>query len=185
MARYTLEHTDRSVTFTVSEIAPPKTVWFTVRYDDANDKSLVIHESRNATSATLTETFEVPRGHKYATNVDFGDGVYLGLQTFDTISGRPDDWTWSGIIASGSAYENLTAEAWNRFEDRIDEFRKYKGLTAYGFTRAVSGMTLLVTLFSEAEAAIGGIPGHGTVPTGRELAMTYFNGLANALNAVS
>ena len=49
----------------------------------------------------------------------------------------------------------------------------------------MSGTTLLITLFTEAEAAIGGIPGHGTVPTSRLLAMSYFDGLADALNAVT
>lgn len=185
MAAYTISNTSTTVTFKVTGISPPKTVWFTVRYDDANNKSMVIHESRSATSATLTETFSVPQGHKYATNVDFGDGAYLGLKTFDTLPDRPSDWSWSGIIYSGAPLSNLTASVWNRFTARINEFREYKNQSSYSFTTARSGVTDIADCVPQAVAAIRGLNGHGTLPSSVTISASTWIQLANAMNAVS
>ena len=193
MASYSISVSGKTVTFDITGLGVGEIIYFFVRYEPAPaDGSMLVDADHNgggpytATGDRFTQSFSVlSPGRSYTVNVQVGD-VRLGAQTFTVKeSVRPTDWSWVGILYAGCPYENLTAEAWNRFEDRIDEFRLYKGLTAYGFTRAVRGMTLLVTLFSEAEMAISGIPGHGTVPTGREMAMTYFNGLAAALNAVT
>ncbi len=186
MASYTVSVSGSDVTFNVTGIASGNLVEILIRLA-ADTSDVTVNEKLTATSSTFSKTYTLDP-EEYACNVKVNDGDWLGKQTFtiEDNSGptRPSDWSWSGIIYSGCPLENLTASHWNDFEDRINAFREYAGLSAYGFTRAVSGVTLLSTLFSEAESAIGTIPGHGTVPMSRALSMTYFDGLADALNAV-
>lgn len=189
MASYSITRHGDGITFSVSGLSEGDNVRFFIRY--ANDENSVIYDAENviATGSEMTYDVSLFPG-TFTANVRV-NGDWLGAKTFtiedhpDPGQIRPDNWSWSGIIYSGCPLENLTAANWRWFQSRIDEFRIYKGVGAYGFTTPVAGVTPLITLFTEAEAAIDGIPGSGTVPTGRELAMTYFDGLADALNAVN
>ncbi len=189
MASYTISQNSAGtqLTWTVTGLTAGDQVVFFIRYEP-NDNNAGLQQigPRAATDSTMTQSCTIEPGQYYVTRVSVND-VPLAAQYFtanDPAGSRPEDWSWSGIIWSGCPLENLTAAAWNRFTARVNEFRTYAGNGAYSFTQAVSGQTPLVTLFSEAEAAIRGTTGHGTVPTGRELSMTYFDGLASALNAV-
>lgn len=185
MADYTISTNaaGTSVTFKVTGLSKGDELWFWLRYDP-DPGSMLVSEGKTAADGTYTISYTITPGLSYACNVAV-NGTRLGAKTFTAGSGtkRPANWEWSGIY-SGAPYENLNALQWNRFSDRINEFRAYKGLTAYPFTEAVSGVTLLSTLFSESRSAINDIPGHGTVPTVLYLSATSLNQLAAALNAV-
>ena len=103
-------------------------------------------------------------------------------------SPRPNNWSWTNTISSGSQIK-LTAAEWNSFTSRINEFRDYKGLSAYSFTTAISGTTPIeYTICNQAYTAINAITGHGTMPAqltnGGPLYASFFNGLKDALNAI-
>lgn len=121
-------------------------------------------------------------------------GAYwpAGSGTFTVTSDeaeRPDDWSWRSTIESGGKV-GLTAYEWNRFCNRINDFRIYKGLETYDFTTVVSGETeISAAICNEAWYAIEEISGHGNMPdeavSGCPLYADFFNGLMNALNAIS
>lgn len=104
------------------------------------------------------------------------------------VKARPFDWSWVTTVSQGSAI-NLTAAEWNSFTSRINEFRKYSGLSEYSFTTAVSGSTKIeASICNQAYTAIEAILYHGTLPTklvsGGLLYASFFNGLKDALNAI-
>lgn len=180
---YQISSDNRTITFTVTGLSPGDLVFFYIRHANVSE-NLAPTTSYTAQLSVMVQAFPVLEPNSsYVVNVAAA-GALLGAKEFTTgaSTGRPSNWSWSGIIASGSDYSNLTAAQWNRFEDRINEFRRYKGLANYNFTRAVSGQTLLVTLFSEAETAISQMNGPVSVPSTRTLSMTYFSTLAGALN---
>lgn len=188
MASYSITKDGDGIIFSVSGLSEGDNVRFFIRFADDENSVIYDADKNYATGSDMTHGVSLFPG-TFTANVKVNDD-WLGAKTFtiedhpDPGETRPENWSWSGIIYSGCPLENLTAADWRSFQSRIDEFRIYKGIGAYGFTAPVSGETLLATLFKEAEAAIAEIPGSGTVPAGRELAMTYFDGLADALNAV-
>ena len=190
MASYSISYTQTTLTFTVTGISAGTECAFWLQ-KTATGEMILSADKATSTGTSLTKSYNVLEpGTAYACNARAGENTsLLGRKNFTTpgtpTPTRPADWDWSPFIWSGCPYESLSYTVWNQFTARIDAFRKYKGLSEYGFTTAVSGETLLITLFTEAEAAIRAIPGHGTVPTDRALAMSYFDGLASALNAVT
>ncbi len=178
--------------WTVSGIQAGDLVVFHIRYEpndnNAHYRRFPADGTYTASGTTYDFNCPIEPGQHYACTVNINlAGTNLPLQyiTANGSPGRPSNWTWPTTIYSGAPYENLTAAIWSSFESRINEFRRYKGGSNYGFTAPVSGVTLLNTCFSEAEAAISGISGHGTVPAVRELSMAYLSGLADALNVVT
>lgn len=116
---------------------------------------------------------------------------YSGSAGYVTLTAavRPNDWSWTSTVAQNSQIK-LTAAEWNNFTARINQFRSYKGLSAYSFTTAVKNSTPIEAgICNQARTAIDAISGHGTLPTalvsGGTLYASFFNGLKNALNAIS
>ena len=82
---------------------------------------------------------------------------------------RPADWEWTTNVSKGAAVSfyngairPLTAAEWNAFTTRINEFRKYMGLSNYSFTTVNSNTNFTAAIYNEAVAAIKGISGYGT-----------------------
>lgn len=116
---------------------------------------------------------------------------YSGSAGYVTLTAtvRPNDWSWTSTVAQNSQIK-LTAAEWNNFTARINQFRSYKGLSAYSFTTAVKNSTPIEAgICNQARTAIDAISGHGTLPTalvsGGALYASFFNGLKTALNAIS
>ena len=67
---------------------------------------------------------------------------------------RPDDWGWSSVIRAGRPVR-ISAYEWNRFCNRINDFRLYVGLPEYGaFERAYSGDPITAEIVEHAVYAI-------------------------------
>lgn len=191
MAGYYISSTNESVTFSVYGLSSGDSVRLYVRYEP-DPGSAVVDQTYTATSSTMSLTFTIPSSSTYAANCKVNSS-WLGAQYFSTGSSgsgstRPSDWSWSSGLSSGNII-NMRYSEWNNFLSRINEFRAYKGLGNYSFTTAVSGQPMRAIQANQAIDAIGGIPGHGTLPTSvvagvTVISVSFFNALKNALNAV-
>lgn len=112
--------------------------------------------------------------------------------TFSTLScpnPRPSDFNWTNSKNSGSDY-NLNAEEWNYLTLKINEFRGYKGVSAWYFTSAGVGNTFTAQLFNEAVNALSGIPDKSInepypQSSGNIIYASDLNGLKDSLNSTS
>lgn len=121
------------------------------------------------------------------------------------LNNRPDNWEWNPLINteaiipfSNNTFFPVTANQWNQFWARINEFRQYKELSDFTFTvvwgesnndgtKETSDFTC--DIYNEAVEAINDIYGYEEVSeiTDRNallLANTY-NSIKNALNAIT
>ena len=189
MAAYTFTHTNTAVTFTVTGLSPGDSVAFYVRTEPYSG-SMLVDQVFTAAGTRMTQTFSVlSTGNSYAVNVAVND-VQIGAQYFNTAPARPDNWAWTSAISSGSSIK-ISAQEWNSFCDRINEFRVYKGLPKYGLFVTVSkGTPISVAIVNHARWAISVIPGCGSVPSepvaGKTvITASFFSQLRTALNAVT
>lgn len=191
MASYELTHTNTTVTFNVTGLSYGDRVRLYVRYDRLDKEVTVVDEMYTASGSTLNRTFPIPSDSSYAANCNVND-VWLGTEYFSTGSDepepeRPSDWYWSVDITAGRPI-TLSAREWNRFCTRINEFREYKGLGYYDFTTVIPGQPMRASEAKEAWTAINAISGHGPLPSnvapGGAIKASFFNQLAEALNAV-
>lgn len=101
---------------------------------------------------------------------------------------RPRDWEW--YIGKYSGYSfNITASEWNAFFDKINEFRSYKGLSYYSYTRAYWGYNFTASQYNEARNAIAAMNPWTSIPSYRSRGETIYasdiNSLRDSLNSVS
>lgn len=187
MASYTISNTNTSVTFNVSGLSSGDKVRFYVRYEPDSGGSIV-DQTLTASGSTMSRTFSVSAGRSYAVNVSVNSGGWIGAKYFSTGSDRPSNWSWSSTISKGNKMR-ITATDWNNFCSRINAFRAYKGLSNYSFTAAVSGRSMTAAQGNQARSAINEISGHGSLPSsavrGSTVTASFFNGLKDALNAIS
>lgn len=98
-------------------------------------------------------------------NNTYGTGT-PSYENFSTSTTRPNNWSWSSLTSSihfsatyldnGIRKGNIVnASEWNNFCIRINDFRKYKGLSAYSFTSVSSKQALTPAIYNEAVTAIG------------------------------
>lgn len=102
-------------------------------------------------------------------------------------SSRPSNFSWTNAKTQGKAF-NLTAAEWNSFTSKINEFRKYKGLSNYSFTYAYKGDTFTAAMYNQARKAIQAVDGYGTyIPTvsaGDNITAYAMNVLVSELNSI-
>ncbi len=98
---------------------------------------------------------------------------------------RPDDWYWWSTIASGERV-NISADEWNAFCDRINEFRSYCGFSDYPFTYVWSGMLISADIVNEAYYAIADMK-YGALPatSGGTMYASFFLKLQDTLNSIA
>lgn len=187
MASYTISNTNTSVTFNVSGLKSGNSVRLYVRYDSSS--TTVVDSYYTATGTTLSRTFTIPSKSSYAANCNVND-LWLGAKYFSTGSDpvRPSNWYWSTTPVKGNTLR-LSANDWNNFCKRINEFRDYKRLGAYSFSTVYSGNRMMAWQANEARSAISAISGHGTLPSsassGGTINASFFTQLSAALNAIS
>ena len=106
--------------------------------------------------------------------------------TMPVVKIRPTNWQWDNTKTAGNDL-NLTASEWNRFLNRIDEFRiDYKGLPGGSYTYASQGTRITAAQYNQARAAIASM---GAVPPavliGDRLKASEFNSIRDTLNAIN
>ena len=158
----------------------------------SNSSNTTYDKKVTVTSSTYTvEITDLSPSTKYLVNVQINgaSNPWLGGKSFTTSAAakRPWDWAWWSTVTKGGKI-GLTAQEWNEFCGRINEFRIYDGLSAYSFTKVYSGDPISASIVTQARTAISSISGHGTLPSrvysGDMITAYYFNQLVAALNAV-
>lgn len=127
--------------------------------------------------------------NKYWINLLYGPGDSGSYTLNYEIQSGPSPWNWTSTIAQNYSI-GITAQEWNNFTSKINEFRQYKGLSDYSFTTAIKNTTpISANICNEAWDAINSISGHGTMPnkliTNGPIYASFFNGLKDALNTIT
>lgn len=105
--------------------------------------------------------------------------------TMPSINVRPSNWQWDNAKTAGSAL-NITANEWNRFLNRIDAFRAYKGYSAGSYTYASTGSDITANQYNQARSAIatmGAVP--PAVSRGATIRASEFNSIRDYLNTIN
>lgn len=107
----------------------------------------------------------------------------VSVTTDAPVNPRPSNWSWYSSKNSGSNF-SLTANEWNNFTDRINEFRVYKGYSTVSFTYVYSGNIVRASYFNEAKNAIGAMNATGISNryVGDEILASHLNTLRDRLN---
>lgn len=202
MASYSISYTATSVTFKLTGTTAGETYRLFVRYA-ADTSSSVINDFQTASGTSLTRTYG---GLSPSTNYKANAGLlvsgdpalgtdktsWFGGENFTTPALRPSNWEWESTIAAGEPIR-LTAGEWNGFCKRINEFRKYKGLSAYSFTTVSKGDLIRAATVNEARSAIsamypsaqqGTVLAELTAAPGDTVTAEYFHKLRARLNAI-
>lgn len=128
--------------------------------------------------------------YEYRVRAYNSDGSSSGVTTSETtLKSRPSNFSWHTAKISGEPF-NCTANEWNDFLGRINEFRQYKGLSTYGsFTIAVTGDYALATQINQARTAINDMSpptaAPSSVSSGGICLASTLNGLRDSLNSIS
>lgn len=102
---------------------------------------------------------------------------------------RPDNFAWTTAKVSGAPFL-LTAAEWTRLANTVQEFRAYKGLSAYSIgDTGIPGWAFTAGHFNQMRAAIAGMSPPtslpGTVSTGNPVFAAQLNGLRDSLNSIT
>lgn len=97
---------------------------------------------------------------------------------------RPSDWNWYTSKVQGQNI-NLTADEWNDFCARINQFRIYRGHGEITFTSAVKGQPMTAAQINQARTAINTMAAIPSVVTsGYDTSVSYINNLRTTLNSI-
>lgn len=114
-----------------------------------------------------------------------GPSVTSSNITLPVVNIRPTNWQWDTVKISGNSL-NITASEWNRFLNRIDAFRSYKGLGSGSYTYASVSSTIAANQYNQARLAISSI---GAVPyavsSGSTIYASEFNQIRDYLNIIN
>lgn len=139
------------------------------------------------------------RNFSISYNVTAGTSYYIWVRGYSSSASgttylfiippasRPTNFSWTYAKTQGQAF-NLTAAEWNSFTSKINEFRRYKGLSDYSFTYAYKGNTFTAAMYNQARRAIQAVDGYGTyIPTvsaGDNITAYAMNVLVSELNSI-
>jgi len=105
-----------------------------------------------------------------------------------TPKGKPSSFSWYTTKSSGGNF-NLTASEWNDLCTKINDFRSYRNLSDYTFTRAYSGNSFTATQYNEARNAINVMNPSTSIPiyrnSGEIIYASDINGLRDSLNSIN
>lgn len=105
----------------------------------------------------------------------------------DNAAKRPGNWEWWSVIESGAPVR-ISANEWNSFCAKIDEFREYVGYQPFGFGRVWRGDPITADLMNDARMAIASMGPTASVPPWRNpgdtISASYFMRLKDYLNSI-
>ena len=101
---------------------------------------------------------------------------------------RPDSWAWHTVKVAGQPIA-LTAQEWNSFCIKINQFRQYKSLSNYTFSTATTGSVITASIVNQAVIAISAMspstPTPATATAGQTaITASFFNTLSSSLNSL-
>lgn len=117
-------------------------------------------------------------------------GTYLySLNYSGNVSfARPNNFEWSTSKVSDQPF-NLKASEWNALLTSINQFRNYKGLSAYSFTSAIKDADTTAIQFNQAVTAINAMSPPTSAPSSQakdnDIYASLLNGLRNSLNSIN
>ena len=186
--------TKNSVYVYVSGIASGYKVYIIIREKSTGNK-IYGSTAYTATATWLDKTFTgLNPKTTYTLNVKItsGDSSYMDEDAeveFTTLAGKPEPWEWDTVVERGQTIQ-LTAEEWNNFMARINEFRVYLDMLEINdFTEAERKTTpISESICNEAWYAISGMVKAEIMPDmavqGEPITAAFFNGLKDALNSI-
>ena len=101
---------------------------------------------------------------------------------------RPSEWTWHTSKVAGGVI-SLTANEWNSFCTKINQFRQYKSLSNYSFATATSGSIITASIVNQAVNAISAMNPPTSTPSttvskSTVITASFFNTLSRSLNSI-
>ena len=138
----------------------------------AQQVALAVNPTNGAIVANATQSLNfLESGKTYTIKVylfsdEISSPVSLTVTIPDDEEERPDKFYWTTSIQTGASvrfdtasnsFRPVTAAEWNAFCSKINEFRRYKGLSEYSFTTVSTGMLFTAAIYNEAVAAINEI----------------------------
>lgn len=194
---YVLRTDGNTIIFDVTHVAGCDYYRFFLRYtEDTTGSNMLLYQYDVESSTDFSITYDGEAGRSYTGNVYYRASIedswkIMGAQTVQ-IDSRPDDWFWTTVIATGYSVQKygeslapITADEWNAFCERINEFREYKSLSARSFTTVNRGTQMNAAIIRQAVSAISSISGSGALPTIYNVtSAAFWHQLADALNAI-
>lgn len=156
----------------------------------------------SGTSASAQYTFDGLKGNTYytvkVTVADASGNSTSASYTVKTKANRPLDFVWDSSKISGSNV-NISATEWNRLQDKINEFRKFKNLSEFSiftgyngdnsFTRAVYNSSIMAYFFNQCRNGINGMNPPTSAPylvgSGSNINASDINRLRDSLNSIT
>lgn len=184
------ETTSTSVTVAVSNYSD--FTYFKYSIKNAATEVTVGESGAYITAKSYTFTALEPNTRYYVfcnySNHTYSDNEpTLSLTVYTDKSARPANFEWTSEKKAGKAF-NLTATEWNNFTSRVNEFRVYKNLSNYSFTKAYAGDTFTAAMYTQARSAIQAIDNYGAfIPTatkGQVIEAYHLNQIRDELNAI-
>ena len=101
---------------------------------------------------------------------------------------RPENFYWTYKKVQNEDF-NLTADEWNAFTEKVNEFRRYLGLTDRSFSKAAAGEPFYADMYNSAGEAIRESGDYGTyipeVIPNQKITAYMLNALESELNAIN
>lgn len=181
-----------ATTITIRYTSIPNAVWYQVHYRKSTVSTTTPIANGSSLSCTITglsPDTDYTVNYRGATATVFGPLMPNGrtIRTKPLVT-RPDDWDWGYTVKPGARLP--TAREWDNFCVRINEFRDYKGLSGYSFTKAYPGPTTLTAdMVNQTITAIKAMspstsPPSSAVKNVTKLSAALLNGLAASLNSI-
>lgn len=127
---------------------------------------------------------------KLYSNRQLGDKVVERVTTA-TGTARPSNFSWTIPKVRGNSYSIVSGKVTNlvsrseivAFENRINDFREYKGLSAYTFSSKSVGQSVDTAMYNSWKNAITAMSPPTSPSTSTNL-IDLLNGLRNSLNSI-
>lgn len=190
MADYSITYTSRSVTFTVTGVAPGDRICFFLRTDPPPGKT-VVDRDYTASASSMTKTFSgLTPGTAYVANVRFyGVGMpWWGGESFTTegeTALTPFNWTWAGLNSGGEPIAGTEKRAGLGIYVTAKEWNELTGLvgaaTGAELETVGPGDLISAAVVNTVAQALG----MDTVSPGDPVSADFFNRLRTAYNALA
>lgn len=140
---------------------------------DAKETALAVNPPNGATIISTNQSLSLLKnGSTYNIKVyavNKRDEISSPKEIVITIPGtqsRPDNWYWTTDVENldnikvneaNNTASLITAIEWNSLCSRVNEFRKYRGLSSYTFTKVYAGDEFTADIYNQAVHAINEI----------------------------